>query len=281
MTGRLPQVDKLVIPGQKAADLTEVVTGIAIDYTTDSVAELTIDLIDPKLKVVAAGSGLIGQRVTFAGKPWQVGGVEVTMIEAGAQMTLRCRDPLAKKLRATYKTSAEKKVAPSAWVRQRVTKAGGTAVVQPSSKRATIAQSKNQSELEVIADLAGELEWSWTSYDGTLLFASRFYAWQGKLPGLPSWKVTWKQSPKTDALSYSWSDSDDDTENRADVELELPYAYGAQMRPWHLIEATVPGGSGTFLIESVTITHDGVTPVQISATVPKKPSPKPGSSSEE
>lgn len=281
MTAKLPQVNKLVIPGQKTADLTEIITGISVEYTTDSVAELTLDLIDAQERIVTGGSALGGNRVTFDGQPWQVGGVEANLVEAGAQMALRCRDPLAKKLRKTYRTSAEKKVSPSAWVTTRVRKAGGTARVQPSSKRGTIAQSKSQSALEVIADLAGELEWSWTSYEGTFLFASRYYAWQGKLPGLPTWAVTWKKSPSTDAVAASWADSDDNTENLAELDVELPYAYGARMRPWHRIASTVPGARGTYLIESVSITHDGVSPVQVRATKPKKPSPKPGSSSEE
>jgi len=281
MTARLPQVNKLVIPGQKAADLTEVITGITVDYTTDSVAELTLDLIDSRLRVVSGGAALVGNRVTFDRQPWQVGGVESTLVEAGGQMSLRCRDPLAKALRATYKTSAEKKVSPSAWVTARVARAGGTSVVQPSSKRGTIAQAKNQSDLEVIASLAGELEWSWTSYDGVFLFASRHYAWQGNLPGMPTWAMTWKKSPKTDALTASWNVSDDDTENLAELDVELPYGYGAQLRPWHRIASTLPGAAGTYLVESVTITHDGATPVQVKATKPKKPSPKPGSSGEE
>lgn len=281
MTTRLPQVAKLSLPGQRQALLAELVTDISVEYGTDQVAELSITLADPDDTVTRAATALIGSTLTFAGQRWQVGAVEGALAEWGTALTIRARDPLAKQLRRTYKTSAEKKVSPGDWVTGRVRAAGGTATVQASSKRATIAQSKNQSVLEVIGDLASELEWSWTSYDGRLLFGSRYAAWQGRLGGLPTWRVTWQANPNTDALSATWTDSDDNTENRAELEIELPYEYGAQLRPWHRIQSTLPGATGTWLVQSVSITHDGATPVRVTATQPKKPSPKAGSSSKE
>ena len=281
MTTKLPQVSKLTLPGEKQADLADVVTEIAIDYVTDSVSELSIVFADTNHRIAKRASALIGQIVTFDGVRWQVGSVDSELAAWGSLITLRARDPLAKKLRVTYKTSAEKKVSPGQWVTGRVKKAGGRAIVQPSSKRGTIAQSKNQSVIDVITDLATELEWSWVSHSGVLIFGSRFAAWQGKIGGLPTWRVSWDSNPSTDALAATWSDSDDNTENRATLEIELSYEHGARLRPWHRLASTIPGADGTWLIESVNIIHDGVTPVQITATKPKKPSPKAGSSAEE
>lgn len=281
MTATLPQISKLVLPGQRQALLSELVTTIAVEYGTDQVAELSITVTDPDDQITRAATSLIGSTLTFDGQRWQIGSVEAALAEWGTLLTIRARDPLAKKLRVTYKTSAEKKVSPGDWVKGRVKAAGGTALVQASSKRATIAQSKNQSVLDVISDLAGELEWSWTSYDDTLVFASRFAAWRGRFSALPTWRVTWQTNPASDALSVSWNESDDNTDNRAEIELLLPYEYGARLRPWHRITSSVPGAVGTWLIETVSITHDGTTPVEISATQPKKPSPKAGSSAKE
>lgn len=281
MTTKLPQVSKLTLPGEKQADLADVVTEIAIDYVTDSVSELSIVFADTNHKIAKRASKLIGQSITFDGVRWQVGSVDSELAAWGSLITLRARDPLAKKLRVTYKTSAEKKVSPGQWVTGRVKRAGGRAIVQPSSKRGTIAQSKNQSVIDVISDLASDLEWSWVSHSGVFIFGSRFAAWQGKLGGLPTWQVSWDSNPSTDALAASWSDSDDNTENRADLEIELAYEHGVRLRPWHRLASTIPGADGTWLIESVNIIHDGVTPVQITATKPKKPSPKAGSSAEE
>lgn len=281
MTTKLPKVSELTLRGYKPTELEELVTKIEVNYSTDTVAELSVSIIDPGQELTKAATAAIGSTLTFAGKGWQVGSVEARLGVAGTELAFRARDPLAKRLRKTYKTSAEKKVSPSSWVSARVKAAGGRATVQPSSKRATIAQSKNQSVLDVINDLASELEWNWTSYAGTLIFGSRFYAWQGRFNKLSDWAVTWAKGDDTDAISLAWSDSDDNADNRAELDCELAYDYGVQLRPWHRLKVTAPGASGFWLVEDVQITHDGVTPVQIRATRPKPPSPKAGSSSKE
>lgn len=281
MSTKLPQVDKLVIPGQKQADLADVVTAITVDYGVDQVAELTVTMIDPGEKLTRAAANSTGGVLTFDGERWQIGSVEAQLAEYGALLTIRARDPLAKALRATYKTSGEKKVSPGDWVKRRVTAAGGTATVQQSSKRGAIAQSKNESVLDIIGNLAADLEWSWVSHSGRLWFGSRYYAWQGKLPALPMWLVSWKADPASDAYAASWTVSDDDVENSGDLELEVPYEHGKRLRPWHRISSTIPGATGTWLVEEVGITHDGFTPVTIRASRPKKPSPKAGSSNKE
>lgn len=281
MSTRLPEVNKLVILGQKQADLAEIVTSIAVDYGTDQVAELTVTMIDPGEKLTRLAANSTGAFLTFDGDRWQIGSVEATLTEFGSELMIRARDPLAKQLRTTYKTSGEKKVSPGDWVKRRVALAGGTAIVQPSSKRGTIAQSKNESVLDIIGSLAGDLEWSWVAHTGRLWFGSRYFAWQGKLGSLPTWVVSWKENPASDALSASWTVSDDDVENNGDLELEVPYEHGKRLRPWHRIQSTIPGAAGVWLIEEVGITHDGFTPVNVRVSRPKKPSPKAGSSNKE
>jgi hypothetical protein len=280
MITRLPKIDKLILPGTSFADLSDVVSAITVDYGTDQVAELNVVIVDPGHKVTKSPIADVGSVIIFDGDRWQVGSIEAALTEWGSQVTIRCRDPLAKKLRATYRTSAEKKVAPSTWVSQRVRTAGGRALIQQSSSRGTISQSKSQSVLDVIGDLASELDWSWTSHGDHFFFASRHYAWSGQL-GQSAWTVTWKTDPASDALNATWTDSDDNTVNRREMELEVTYDAGYRMRPWQRINSTIPGASGYWLIESVSITHDGTTPVTVNATRPKPPSPKAGSSSRE
>jgi len=281
MTTKLPEVSKLVMPGRQATELAELVTKIEVNYTTGSVSELAVTLLDPGKDLTRIAASSIGDVLRFNDDPWQIGAVDATLSATGTELSFRAREPIAKRLRKTYKTSAEKKVSPSEWVANRVKAAGGIAITQPSSKKTTIAQSKNQSVLDVINDMASELEWNWTCYGGKLIFGSRFYAWQGKFNKLSTWAVTWMTNPDSDAVSLSWADSDDNSENRAELECEMPYEYGRQLRPWHRLQVTAPGAAGLWLVEDVAITHDGFTPVQIRATRPKKPSPKAGSSSKE
>lgn len=281
MNERLPLVSVLRIPGYGVAQLEEIVAEITVEYTTGAVAELAVTLTDTDFAVTKAATELKGSTVVFDGENWQVGSVEAELGEWGAVLALRCRDPLAKKLRKTYKTSAEMKVSPGQWVTRRVKTAGGRAIVQPSSKRGTIAQSKNDSVLDIIDALSGDLEWSWTSFNGVLLFGSRYAAWEGRLAGRQTWPVTWEKDPSSDARSASWSDSEDNSENFAEADIELAYESGRKIRPWDRLQSTIPGATGVWLVENVTITHDGVTPVAVKATKPRRPSPKAGSSSRE
>lgn len=277
---REPDLSTLIVSGSKQADLAEVVTSIDVTYSTDQMAELTIQVLDPKHKLTASPLAAIGTTIKYDGDAWKVGAIEAELLEWGSILTYHCRDPLAKGLRQTFKTSAEQKVSPGDWVTGRVKAAGGTATVQPSSKRATISQSKSQAVLDVISSMAGDLDWSWVSYGGRLIFCSRYYAWQGRV-GLPAWNVTWKADPATDAMTATWSESDDNTENRAELEISVPYDFGIRLRPWHRIVSTIPGARGTYLVEEVSITYDGISPVTARAVVPKQPSPKAGSSSRE
>jgi hypothetical protein len=93
--------------------------------------------------------------------------------------------------------------------------------------------------------------------------------------------VRWGTEPDRDAVSARWIETDDDSDNNAEIDFEVPYAMGKDMRPWHRLTSTIPGAEGAWLIENVQIRHDGVTPVRVFATQPQRPSPKPGSSSKE
>ena len=278
MSIRLPDVDRLVVPGKRRAEISEVVSEIYVDYSTEQVAELTIVIVDQDYKLTKTPLAEVGTLVTFNNERWQVGTIEADLHGWGSALTIRCRDPLAKELRRTYKTSAEKKVQPSAWVSRRVRKAGGTALVQPAASRGTIAQSKTQSVLDVIDALGSDLDWSWTSHSDQFFFASRYYAWKGRL-GQPTWPVQWATDPARDAVVARWVETDDDSNNNGELDFDVPYEMGRYMRPWHLVRSSIPGAEGTWLIENVQIRHDGVTPVRVFATQPQRPSPKPGSSS--
>ena len=277
-----PDLDTVTLAGGRLkADLTDAITEVTIDYSTGSVAQLVIAAAD-----VAAitGSALMrpGTTLTWQDDPWQVGGR--TTIRGSDNTVLHrftARSTLARGLRKTYKASAETKVSPSQWVARRVLQAGGRATCQPSSRQSTIAQTSGrdrQSTLDVIANLASDLEWSWTEWGGRLLFGSRYWAWQTGPTGR-SWAVTWGKDEATDALSSEVTVDDDDTENYVTIALELPYRYGKRIRPWDRIQLNGFGVEATVLVEQVSITADGTTPVRVEASQPRPPAKKAGSSS--
>lgn len=278
MSERLPKIGSLSIPGRSQVQLEELVSNITVDYNLQQLAELQLTINDPNHLIAKSPLAAIGSRISFEGESWTVASIESNAFEWGSRIVVKARDPLARALRLKYKTSAEKQVSPGDWVKRRVKSAGGVATVQPSSKRGTVSQSKTQSVLDVINTFAGDLDWSWTSHGGRFYFASRHYVWVGKL-ATPTWSFTWDSNEATDVLASEWNESGDNTENRAELTIRVPYEAGKNVRPFHRITTTIPGATGTWLVEGVSIVHDLVSPVEITATKPNKPSPKAGSSS--
>lgn len=280
---RLPSADLVRISGGKIrADATELITGIDLDYGVGQVCELTITVADPTGILDSTPLADTGATVTVSGSAgeWQVGAVDADY-GAGILWSYRCRSKIARQLRKRYKSGAEKEVSPTEWVTRRVKELGGTVVAQPSSKRIAIGQAGNedaQSSLDVIEELAGQLEWAWVERDGVLYFGDPYWAFTGGA-GTPTWPVTWKTAPETDALSLSASVSDDDTELAGTLDVTLPYLAGQRIRPWDRLRVRGIGRySGDWLVETVTYPLDNVGPVNVQTTRPRKPRKKKGSS---
>ena len=258
------------------------VTEVALDFQTGSVAELTITAADPTNVLDGSPIASLGTTVTMTDDPagsWEVGSIDA-VYAAGITWTYRCRSKLAKNLRTRFKTGAEVKVSPTEWVTRRVKEAGGTVVAQPSQKRVAIGQGgkqDRQSVLDVIGNMAGELEWAWVEHGNTFYFGDPYWALQGGT-GLPTWPVTWKSNPASDALAMSVNLSDDDTETAGTLDLSLPNGYGRRVRPWHRIQLKDAGRySGTWLVDSVSYRDDDVSAVDVSCSLPRKPAKKGGS----
>lgn len=284
MAERKPRADLVRIAGNKLrADLSDVITEIALDFQAGSVAELALTAADPTGRLDGSPLAALGTTVTMTDDPqgsWEVGSIDA-VYGAGIVWTYRCRSKLAKNLRQRFKAGAETKVSPTEWVTRKVREAGGRTIAQPSQKRIAIGQGgkqDRQSVLDVIGDLAGEMEWAWVEHGGTLYFGDPHWALTGG-PRLPTWPVTWKKNPASDATALQVNLSDDDTESRGTLDLTLPHAYGRRVRPWHRIQLADAGRySGTWLVQSVSYLDDDVSLVDVSCTLPRKPAKKGGSS---
>lgn len=275
----------LRVRGQKLVGrLAQAVTAISVDHQTGIVGELAVAVADPDNALGGTELLATGAEVIWDGDEWEVGGRTSTY---GADNTLvhefACRSALARSLRRRFKASAERRVSPSEWVTRRVTAAGGQAVCQPSSKQGTIAQtsgSERQSELDVIANLASDLEWDWVESRGRLLFGSRHWAWSTGFTGQSTWLFTWGRRQTTDALSGEFTVDDDDTDNQVAGTLAVPYDAARAIRPWDLVRARgfIPEAE-TFLVESIQLTANPADPATLTLTQPRPPARKSGSSS--
>lgn len=280
-----PDTAALRLSGTKlTADLDAAITGITVQSSEGSVANLSVTSADPAGVLMKSAFAKTGTTVTWYDDTWQVAGLTTRWgSDNTIEHSIDCRSSLARQLRKRYRASVEKKVSPSEWVARRVRSAGGVAVCQPSSRQATIAQTsgaQRQSELDVIADLASQAEWSWVEWGGRLWFGSRHWAWSGNASGQRLWPVTRASNPASDHIEAEISQDDDDTANRASGTVTVPYGYGVRIRPWDRLQLSGYGNrDGIYLVDQVSIEADLVRPIQLGISRPRPPAKKSGSAS--
>jgi len=263
------------------ASVAQLIDSVRFDAATESVAQLTLVSHDPELALAKSKLADIGSTVK-----WQFGGLtslwDISTVDveaADARVTIAARSTLAKRLRRRVKVRSARDVSPSQWVRRVVEGAGGNAVVQKSNVRGEISQGDGVTEWDMIADLAGDLGWSWVEWGGVVLFGSRHWAWSGGAK-TPLWSATWGDSPKTDALDVSMSQTDDDPDNSAVGTVVLPWNRGVQLQPWHSLQLSGLGRwDGVYLVESVSATTDGISAVEVQVSQPRPPAPDTGTKS--
>ena len=272
---RLDLGDFVLIGEKRNAALDELISSVRVSWASEQVAELELVSHDIGGKLVADSKlGQLGSTMNYVGNRWQMAAIDAVYGVDDVEWTFRARSDVARKLRKSLKVGAERKVSPSDWVRKRVRDAGGSAVVQKSSKTGLIAQGNDQTTLDVIGDLAQQLGWSWTESGQKFVFGSRYWAW--KNGPLSTYRLTWNMSEETDALTATATLTEDDSIQKAELQITLPYAQGARLRPWNRLRAHGFGRfDGMWLVESVDVTRDHVSPVDVRLIVPRKVAPQP------
>lgn len=268
-------VASLMIAGAKAtAAVTDVLTGIDLDAQAGAVAQLSLTLADPDRALLRDPGILVeGAAITWRRQVWQVAAATVRL---GSDNTLEhrvdARSPLARALRKDVKTTARQGVSPSAWVTARVKAAGGKAICQPSNARGFIGQkgkTQRQTTLDVIADLAGDLGWSWVERDGLLVFASAFWAWESSFATATTWDIALTAEAVIEA---DLSIDADDRNAAATGGMSLAWQAASNIAPWDRIRLTGAGRySGLWLVDGVKVSGDPSKPVQVELTQPRKP----------
>lgn len=267
----------LVIAGKvmRTTDIGQTVSGVRLDRRVGALPELELTLIDASNILTSSGLTAEGTKVTLSGIAWVVAAVTRAYPVSGPDMvTVTCRGPLARKLRSTYKSSVEQKVDAARWVRTRVDDAGGKAICMPTSARATIAQSggdRAQSQLDVISQLAGQIDGSFVERDGNKLwFGTAEWAFATAPPGQKSWTLDRAN------VSGEFSVDSDDTEAIASGSLIVPIDIAERMQPWDLVQATGFGpDSGRWLVGDLSI--DDTATVTVPVSRPRPPRKKSGS----
>lgn len=267
-------IASLRIAGSKnVADVTDVLTAITLDMAAGEVPQLTLTVSDDAGALLRRPGVLsTGAVVQWRGRDWQIASIAS---RAGSDNTIQhefsARSPLGRKLRAPSTGGIRQNISPSAWVTAKVP----TAVTQPSNPRKVIAQrdgKRAERTLDVIADLASDLGWSWCLRDGRLIFASRKWV----LDEGPAPTRHWALRFDSDGLlELDLAIDEDDDANRASGSLTLAYAAGIDIQPWDRIKLTGAGRySGDWLVESVKASGDMTDPITVDIAWPRKAVPQ-------
>lgn len=264
--------DRLALPDDVLGDIT-------VAYGLGQAGEMTVALTDTKGQMTRSQLGLTGTSIVTGDGRWEVGGVKQTNLgQTAIAWDVRARSELARRLRKA-KAEKAKGVRSTVWVANRAKAAGGKCWTQPSQRKATVDPGSNETVMDIIDALASDLGWSWTEWDGNVLFMDPWWAWTEQPAYLPMWGVTWADRADTDALELETDLDDDDTATFGTGALSLPYAYGRRLRPMHTVDLrgdNLKGKrAGTWLITGVGWTANRPeAPVSVSIARPRKGIPQ-------
>ena len=267
-------VTSLRIAGStNVADVLAVLTAMDLDASAGEVPQLTLTVSDDAGTLLRRPGILsTGAAVQWRGRDWQVASIAT---RAGDDNTIRhefaARAPLARALRSKTDPGIRQGISPSAWVAAKVK----GAVTQPSNPRKVIGQrggKRAQRTLDVIADLASDLDWSWCVRDGLLLFASRKWVLDTGPAPTKFWDLRFDAEG---LLDLDLAIDEDDDVNRASGSVRLAYDAGIDIQPWDRIRLTGAGRyDGPWLVEAVRASGDTTEPVELDLAWPRKPSPQ-------
>lgn len=241
----------LLADGRNLADITELISAPQLDYRVGQVSEMTIPAVDPG-NVSFPTLLKAGAKLTYDGAVWDVAAVERDYRGEGVVLSFTARSQLARRLRLRTGPDSGGKITPADWITQKVREEGGRALVQPGATRRKIVQKREESVLDVIGNLSGEMATEWVEWGNRLFVGTGWWALQGN-PGLPTWPLGIRSE---DCLGFQSRSSLDDKTQAATANVTLPYAYGIKVRPWHRmqIKGASSDDNGIWLVQDVSYT---------------------------
>lgn len=236
-------------------DVIEAITSFEFDLRASAQTELTLEIVDPDFKLLAAN--------VFQRKQTMVVGdlkCEIAVVEAGDTpspqgLSIKARSFAVQKFKRTKTAIVRRNISPTDFLSLEAALVGATVVGQPSTKRAQIArvntEDKQESTWDVMNTLANELGYLFFESAGVFYF------------GQPSWLVA-----RPTKWTMDWPGNDDpsqivilgvpscraseDSKDGASIDLVVDRTTGVKVRPGDPVIFTgVPQFSGTYMVDSV------------------------------
>jgi hypothetical protein len=266
------------------ADVAAAVVGTpTLTSSVDEVTKLSLTLSDPGWKVTRSGLFAKQATVDTGDVPLEVSVVEPGPVGGVEGLTVVCRARGAQLLKRTRGALVRRDISPTEWLQIDATAAGLALVAERTARRTQISRVAEQGQepdtaWETDQRLADELGF-WLFEDGRRLFFAR-PSWLLARPDATVWRVAWapQGAPSGVAVPMTVPElrSSDDADALATATLELPHRQGEQLRPGHVIDLSgVPAPfARRYLVTSVTVPHDGHSPIEVTGTVPIDPEPQ-------
>lgn len=279
--GRLGAVLVGVAGDRLADNIADAVTRATLDLSTTQTSQLRLVVTDPTLELVAGG--WLGKRtpVRYAGLALEVAVREITTVGTIPALGITARARGVQALRRRRGTHVWRGLSYTQWARMEARAAGLAFVGEPSAPRRQIIRKAAdggqpaESSWDVLGRGASELGYVLFESAGTLYFARP--TWLAK--HLPMRHVTWSASGTghtTPGLLKvpEIRDSDDDLARGYSGSLSCDPELADDLGPG--VAVTVHGVgpyAAVYLVNSLGMDLDGVSPCTVSIATPVNPDP--------
>lgn len=286
-----PTMSDFYLMGSKLdAHIQKNVISANVDFTTDQVSQITINILDPKLDFISSGLCKPGTPARLQKMDFVVATLETSDTNGNFTVTLKCRPQVVQKLKSRKGTLVMANSSPSDFVKAECKAVGAYAYIQASPIRNSVARDlpeigqtydldQTPSTWTTFQRLAQELGYICFEENGTIYFGQpTYFTSRGKKTPLV---VGFRTGPKAHrALSIpNTSKSLDSVQTTMDFTLPLSRAFEARCGRTLQLKG-IPEFSGYYMVSEVSFNLAGNTQLlNISAQTPVDPAvaPPPGS----
>jgi len=161
--------------GKDNAHIQQRLIDFAIEYTIGGETQLRFSVYDPGLRMHEAGYFILGRRVQWGGVVWEMSNVKV-IFTSDPSVVITCKIKSTMRLKRQKGAAEFGTIGPHVFAAQRAGSVGLSSVAQPAPADEPIVRRQednvDESSYDVMASLAGSLEYTFAIIDNVMFFAT-------------------------------------------------------------------------------------------------------------
>jgi hypothetical protein len=217
---------------ERTAEVTESVMGLTVSLTANMTSQLSMQIYDPKFRMMKANYFQIRRPVSYRGQAYEISSASAQRHPTSPDsVQLQCRSAAVQRMRrdkgaANWNTSA------AGFAKQMAEKFGLEAFIQSTPDRINITRqsgdNSDESTWDVLQRLANDLEYVVFESYGVLYFSSEEFLIE-RQPGI----VVDADAPENDAwFPFGWAfNTNDDDWKGSTATVLVPRVNGKKLRP--------------------------------------------------